>query len=202
MRVVTLLRVSFASFASSAVGAFVMLTAWLAACVTDYQKGLDDPNYGGPNALAGKEPPGPTLATSESDAASGSPLCVRAGGQLVADAGACDVSFSKDVLGAFSRATPTCTQPVCHGGPTPLNQPRVDTADGPGTWARFTQFQLDDKFYVNPCATDPTASGMLCNLLSADDPGACGVHMPQSGQLAADDLAIVEKWLKCGAPNN
>lgn len=198
MRVATFPRVSFA------VGTCVMLSAWLAACVTDYQKGLDDPSYGGPNALAGKEPPGPTLATSggESDAGSASPLCVKAGGQLVADAGPCDVSFSKDVLGAFARATPTCTQSVCHGGPTPLNQPRIDTADGPSTWTRFTQFQLDDKFYVNPCSTDPKGSGMLCNLLSADDPGACGVHMPQSGQLAADDLAIVEKWLKCGAPNN
>lgn len=31
-----------------------------AACTTDYQLGLEDPNYGNANALAGQRQPGPT----------------------------------------------------------------------------------------------------------------------------------------------
>lgn len=174
----------------------------LAACTTDYQKGVDDPNFGGPSALAGQEPPGPSISSSDTgDAGGSSPFCVKAGGTIV-KSDTCAVSFAKDVLGAFGRSTPNCSQANCHGGSTPQNQPPIDTNDATSTWTRFTQFQLDDKFYVNPCSNDPKASGILCNLYSADTSGACGVHMPQSGQLAADDLAKVEAWLKCGAPNN
>src|SRR5687768_4914673 len=46
------------ALASAVVAAFV--AAVTVACTTDYQKGLDDPNFGGPNALAGQKQPGAT----------------------------------------------------------------------------------------------------------------------------------------------
>src|SRR5690349_19372330 len=73
-----------------------------AACTTDYQKGLDDPNFGAPNALAGQKQPGASsevATTASGDGGGGggssgsSPIvCVSTGGTLL-DGGPCAVSF-------------------------------------------------------------------------------------------------------------
>lgn len=175
----------------------------LAACVTDYQKGLDDPNFGAPNALAGQTQPGPTSSnTDEGNGGGGSnvvPECVRAGGALV-DAGPCDVSFKADILDAFGNAS-CATAGSCHGGTTPPNQPRIDPGDAPAMWGEFAKFKLSNgKPYINPCSTDPADSTIACNV---DPTAPCGTDvMPPGAGLSPELVAKIEAWVKCGAPNN
>lgn len=175
------------------------------ACTTDYQKGLEDPLFGAPNALAGQRQPGPSTEAPNvgGGGGAGSPVCVAAGGTLLADAGACAVSFKTDVLGALAASAPACSLPTCHGGANPPNPPRIDTADGPGMWKEFAAFKLSDgKAYINPCSQDDKQSGLACNLYAAGQAGACGTHMPSGGQLTPDAITKIETWLKCGSPNN
>jgi hypothetical protein len=66
--------------------------------------------------------------------------------------------------------------------------------------------------YVVPC--DPEASKLLCNLrvsgAQANPFGSCGSPMPKASindavddrPLAPDELALVEAWIACGAPEN
>ena len=181
--------------------------AVVAACTTDYQQGKGDPNYGGPNALAGQRPPGATSDNVEGGAASSSgvipgekPKCVAAGAAIV-DGGTCAVSFAKDVLGAFGLAN--CSTANCHGGTTPRNLPRIEPSEGPGMWQEFQAFTMTTgKAYINPCSTNTATMGMGCNLIAEGQPGACGVHMPQGTQMPPDAVAKINTWLKCGAPNN
>ena len=173
------------------------------ACTTDYQQGKGDPTFGGPNALAGQRPPGATSDVegdggAVSTAPGSKPKCVSAGGAL-ADGGTCAVSFSKDILAAFGTAD--CSNPNCHGGATPRNEPRIEPSDGPAMWQEFQAFTISTgKPYINPCSTDDTTSAMYCNVLAA--PATCGVHMPSTGQLPTDAVTKIQTWIKCGAPNN
>ena len=193
-------------FRPSLIAAFCLSGGILAvaACTTDYQQGKGDPNYGGPNALAGQRPPGATIdveaeAGADPTQVGAKPKCVAAGG-TEADAGMCAVSLAKDVLAIFGNAG--CSSPTCHGGLTPLNLPRIEPSDGPGMWQEFQAFTLSNgKPYINPCSTDPTQSTMSCNL-AAGPPTLCGTHMPQGSQIAPADITKIETWLKCGAPNN
>src|SRR5262245_518754 len=66
------------------------------ACTTDYQKGLEDPKFGLPNALAGQKQPGPSSETDDRPGTATLPECVKAGGAII-DAGACTVTFKADV---------------------------------------------------------------------------------------------------------
>jgi hypothetical protein len=174
------------------------------ACMTDYQRGVDDPNFGGPNALAGQKQPGASsevLPTGEGGSGANAPVCVTNGGTLIADAGSCTVTFSKDVLPALTGGT--CASPVCHGGDSPPNPPRIDpkatTAEMYATFAAF-KMSAGNVPYINPCDKDKTKSGIACNLYAV---GTCGVKMPQGGPQM--DQAVIDKidaWLQCGSPNN
>jgi hypothetical protein len=195
-------------FRPSMIAAFSLASSVVAvaACTTDYQLGKEDPNFGGPNALAGQRPPGATADNvGDAGGSSGtvpgsSPKCVTAGGAL-ADGGACAVSFKTDVLGAFGTAD--CANPNCHGGVTPRNEPRIEPSDAPAMWQEFQAFTISDgKPYINPCSVDDKVSAMACNLYAAGQAGACGVHMPSTGQLPPDVITKIETWLKCGSPNN
>jgi hypothetical protein len=204
-------RGSRSTFALAIFAGLAATLAAAAACTTDYQKGLDDPNYGTPNALAGQKQPGTSTdlqqgnpggegGTSGSSSGGGTAACVKAGGQLLGDAGACTVSFKTDVLGALGGAQPTCSSTTCHGGVSPPNPPRIDPGDPAGMYTEFVGFKLSNGApYINPCSTDPTKAGMECNLATANP---CGSHMPQGGQLAADAITKIDTWLKCGSPNN
>jgi len=55
----------------------------------------------------------------------------------------------------------------------------------------------DGRQYVSQSSADPRDSGIVCNL-----GGACGVRMPIGSQASNEDIALVEEWLACGAPNN
>jgi hypothetical protein len=128
------------------------------------------------------------------------PKCVTAGGMQV-DSGTCTVSFAKDVLAEFGKAG--CADANCHGGATPRNEPRIEPSDGPAMWLEFQAFTISDgKSYIDPCTIDDKKMAMGCNLYAAGQAGACGVHMPSTGQLAPDVVTKIETWLKCGAPNN
>lgn len=173
------------------------------ACTTDYQKGVEDPRYGGPNALAGEKQPGPSSEYLAEEGAigaginAGTPECVKAGGALI-DAGTCAVSFSKDVLTTFAAAN--CQAAGCHGGASPQNQPPIDPADATKTWNGFAAFTLTNgKAYINPCSLDPAVSTIACNVSSA---APCGSVMPPGIGLPADVVTKIETWVKCGAPNN
>jgi predicted CxxxxCH...CXXCH cytochrome family protein len=166
------------------------VAACTVACMTDYQKGLDDPRYGNANALANEVQPG-------TDA--GSIICTESGGTLV-DGGTCRVSFAKDVLPALFRST--CANVACHGGSAPQNAPRIDPQDPGAMWSAFSRFKMSagNLPYINPCSTDKTKAGIACNLHATE---TCGVKMPQGGpQMDQSDLDKIELWLGCGSPNN
>lgn len=171
--------------------------------MTDYQKGLDDPRYGNPNALDKQTQPGPTSeALSDRDDPGGgdddAPLCVKNGGTLLEGDGSCEVSFAQDVLPAFGGAG--CHQAACHGGATPFNLPRIDPGDPGAMWKEFGSFTLSSgKPYINPCSTDPGDSSIACNV---NPTGTCGTLMPQAVGLPDDVVAMIETWVTCGAPNN
>lgn len=201
------MRLRPSTTATLALTVFTLGALLASACTTDYQQGKGDPNFGGPNALAGQRPPGATSdnltdggVASSSGAVGSKPRCVTAGG-MQADGGACTVSFAKDVLAEFGKAD--CANPNCHGGATPRNEPRIEPSDGPAMWQEFQNFTLSTgKPYINPCSIDEKLSQMGCNLYAAGQVGACGVHMPSTGQLPPDAIIKIETWLKCGSPNN
>ena len=166
------------------------VAAWACACTTDYQKGLDDPRFGSPNALEKEVQPGTDAGTI---------VCVASGGALV-DGSTCAVSFERDVLPALFRST--CGDTACHGGVAPQNAPRIDPRDPDAMWSAFSRFKMSagNLPYINPCSTDKTKAGIACNL-HATQP--CGVKMPYGGpQMDQSDLDKIELWLQCGSPNN
>jgi hypothetical protein len=176
--------------AGAAIAASIIV---LAACVTDYQKGLDDPRYGPPNGL---------LRQDQAEAgAPSAPACVTAGQSLaVAEGGTCAVTF-KSILATFKTVNCNAT-PGCHGGPNPTAQPLIDTDDPDGTWRTLANYviQSSGKPYINPCSTDPASSSITCNL-NKDAP--CGNVMPNGSTVyPPDGRTAIETWLKCGAPNN
>lgn len=193
------------ALASAVVASAVALVA--VACTTDYQKGLDDPNFGDPNALAGQKQPGATsevasVPSGEGGAGGGGSTiaCVASGGTVI-DGGPCAVSFKNDVLPALGRST--CTQTSCHGGATPPTPPRIEPSDAPAMWQLFASFKMNtgNLPYINPCDKDKAKSGIACNLYAV---GHCGVQMPLGGTPATPqaDIDKIEQWLACGSPNN
>ncbi len=177
------------------------------ACTTDYQRGVDDPNFGAPNALAGQKQPGTSSAATPDTPGStpgagggAQPACVKSNGTLI-DGGACAVSFAKDVLPALGAGN--CQIVGCHGGATPQSPPRVDPADGPAMWTEFAAFTLTNgKPYINPCSTDPAASAIAQNVDGTAPKGSGGVIMPLGTQGLPAAVAKITEWQKCGSPNN
>lgn len=176
----------------------------LYACTTDYQKGLEDPNYGAPNALAGQAPPSPFDPKIKGDAGgtsqTGKPSC---GEPAEGGTTPCTVTFTEILQEFSSTSTLACAATSCHGGATPVAEPKIALEDPAGTWVAFEKFQISEqgKRFVNPCSLDPAQSAILCNLKKAG--GGCGTLMPLgSGQAADPLLQKIEAWIKCGSPNN
>ncbi len=172
----------------------------VASCTTDYQRGLDDPRFGAPNALADQRQPGPSSEeTAERQGKNTTdPICVQNGGTLL-PAGACDVSFKNDIMPALKAANCGLSG-GCHGG-TPISPPRIEHDDADLTWKEFAAYALSTGKtpYINPCSTDATQSAFLCNV---NPDGTCGALMPAGVGLPADVRTKIETWLKCGSPNN
>lgn len=168
------------------------------ACTTDYQLGKDDPLFGDPNALANQRPPGASNDTSTKGGTGVGPACVRAGGML-APMTMCNVSLKDGVLSEFGKAG--CASTACHGGTTPLYEPRIEPGDGPAMWEEWQKFTLSNgKPYTNPCSTQVGDSTIACNV---NGTAPCGSLMPKGMTgLPPNIVQLVETWVKCGAPNN
>lgn len=168
-----------------------------AACTTDYQKGLDDPAYAGPNALAGQQPPGASIdqpgssGGSTSGTTNAGPKC----GTPAAPPAGCTITFKNEVITALKAGS--CGSGVsCHatGGVPPV----INFDDPDGTWIALTNYSAQGgKFYVNPCSLDPTQSKIVANL-NPTDPDRGTVMPPSVGLNAA--VATVTNWVKCGSP--
>jgi len=120
----------------------------------------------------------------------------------VPDAGACTVSFSKDIWGKMST-TWHCSDASCHGGNS-IAPYMLDNASD--AYTNLTAYMIGTKPYFNPCSTDPDASAFVCNVST---PSTCGsAQMPftnptlGSGPMSTTDLGLVTTWVQCGAPNN
>lgn len=188
--------VPLASLAILAIGGVVAL-----ACTTDYQKGVDDPIFGAPEALAGRKPPGRTGAVGTGDGdggggAAGGPGCVSEGKALV-DGGACAVTFSQ-VMATFDNAG--CGNSGCHNAGSIYDPQPIDTSNPDALYALLTNFKLSNGlYYVNPCSTNIDESSLHCNL---DTLGTCGTRMPSGRTFPPQDLNAVKLWVECGAPKN
>jgi hypothetical protein len=168
-------------FSGGAIGSVLLV----AACMSDYQKGVDDPQYGGAVGLLRPDAGGSTGTAPP-------PTCATP-----VDAGpTCAVTF-KQILESF-RTAQCNTTAACHGGPA---EPRIDPDNPAATYATFAGFVVKNanKPYINPCSTDPTQSAMACNL---DPKAPCGVLMPQGGVFDDAKLKDIQTWLQCGSPNN
>jgi hypothetical protein len=170
----------------------------LVACTTDYQKGLDDPNYGGPNALADQVPPGPSVVQTTGSSGNGAAktLCETQGGTLVTPTCAAGSTFA-DVLKALNAGG--CGAASCHGGAKPANQPEIDPTDATGSWASMAAFQLNTRPFINPCSTDPTKSGLPYNVDKTAAEGDRGTLMPQGGAGLPDAIPILKAYATCGS---
>jgi hypothetical protein len=154
----------------------------------------DGSHYGPPDGLTGKSIPQPTFP-------SGPTTTVDAGPAI--DAGPCAVSWSTQIfpsMGATGKWR--CAQSSCHGG---FQAPKM-SSDASATYASLVAYTMVPPApaipYVLPGETDPTKSGIECNLSG----GTCGNQMPltQNGAtlLSAQDVTTIDTWVKCGAPNN
>lgn len=159
----------------------------LAACVTDYQRGVEDPPYGTPAAL-----PPSGGSTPGVDSGGTTPQCAPEAG-----AGTCAVTF-RSILESFRTAQCSAAS-SCHGGATP---PRINPDDAAATYAALTSYTIvsNGKPYVNPCSTNPADSSIICNLSAT----SCGVAMPQGapGTFDPAKLSDIQTWIGCGSPNN
>jgi hypothetical protein len=180
-------------------GVVFVVGAGVIACETDYQKGLDDPTYKWPQqTFSGPAATATSTATSTTDSgpppATAGAACVAAGGTLMS-ATSCTKHFA-DVLLAFKTAG--CDNAVgCHGG---TQAPHFDTSDSAGTWSTFASFKLSTgQLYLDPCSTDSSKSGILCNLSGT----SCGTKMPYNLPSYPDTgLADLKTWLECGSPHD
>lgn len=174
--------------------------AAVVACTTDYQKGLDDPAYGGPNALSNQQPPGSTSdqpTGTSSGGATSDPACVsKSAGKVVAQTTPCAVTFDQ-VLAIFKAKT--CTSAAgCHGTGNP---PPLISDDAKATYNALANFTPSTgKIYVNPCSQDPTMSAISSNLDPNAAAGDRGTVMPPGVGLAGGDLTTIKTWVACGAP--
>ena len=154
----------------------------------------DGPHYGPPDGLTGKQIPQPTFADASARPTDAGPII---------DAGPCAVSWSTDIFpNMMSTGAWRCAQSSCHGG---FQAPKM--SDDPAvTYAALTGYTMVPPApsipYVLPGNTDPTASGIECNLSGS----TCGQQMPltQNGasHLTSDEIAKLDTWVKCGAPEN
>src|SRR4051812_18963404 len=88
----------------SGLAGVLVVVALVAACTTDYQKGLDDPAYAGPNALADQQPPGASIdqpgSSGGAASSSGSAAAPKCGTAATPPAG-CTITFKTEIVAAL-----------------------------------------------------------------------------------------------------
>jgi hypothetical protein len=156
--------------------------------------------YGPPGGLAGKSLPPPTLWTSGAQDSDGGEATDAA---PPGDGDTCSVSWSGQIFAAMSASGRwKCGDSSCHGG---LQSPRI-SSDARATYQALAAFTMPPPSravpFLSPGSTDPSQSGIECNLSGS----TCGVQMPltQAGAQppTQEDLAMIDTWVKCGAPEN
>ena len=202
-------RFGLGSIATCA-GFFAVSLAGGSACTTEYQRGVEDQNFGAPNALAGQTAPGKTSENQQAadggGGGGGQPVCVAAGKNLAYKAGdPCTVSMKNDIIPVLFKV---CSSPSCHGGTSPPSKPRIDPNAVNEMWDLWQKHTVKPnptaapKPYIDPCSKNPDDSTIACNV-NADPAKKCGTLMPTGATgLPTADIAKIEDWLKCGAPNN
>ena len=164
--------------------------------------------YGPPGGLAGKSLPQPTQSAGvpalvEGDSAPADGGIADDAPSSSGDASPCPVSWAGQIfVDMTTNGRWKCGDSACHGG---LQSPRV-TGDAKSTYASFAAFTMTPPAaplpFVLPGSTSPGQSGFECSLSS----GSCGPEMPltQAGAqpLTKTDVAIIDQWVRCGAPDN
>jgi hypothetical protein len=174
------MRKGLASFiALSSVAAVVIV----AACGGE----VEGTKYGPPGGLQGKLLPGEGNTGTPAptgDAGGGDPNCA--------------VKFATQLHPKMIAAPWSCNAgSSCHGAGG--SQPLV-TTDAATTYNNFRAYKMkgSNKPYIVPGNTDVASGAMVCNMKGE---AGCGNKMPPAGA-AANDIADVETWVKCGSPNN
>jgi hypothetical protein len=159
-------------------------------------------HFGPPDGLVGRELPAPVGvdAAASPDASPSSPTD---GSALLPDGGSCSVSWGSQLFPNMTASGAwKCGSSSCHGG---FQAPKV-TASASATYANFAAYTLTPPApalpYILPRNTDPTKSGIECNLSGT----SCGNQMPLATGgaqlLTASQIAMIDTWVKCGAPDN
>jgi hypothetical protein len=168
------------------------------ACSSD-----DGTHYGPPDGLTGKMLPAPSMS-ADPGAGGGPDAGATDARPPQSDAGAaCAVRWATDIFPNMTASGKwKCADSSCHGGfqaPAMSSDPHATYAALAGRMMLFAPKKLP---YVLPGSTDPTASGIECNLAGT----ACGNQMPigSGGAQAASaaDLSALDTWVRCGSPEN
>jgi hypothetical protein len=164
------------------------------------------PTYGAANGLAGMSPATSTAATGDDDgggSGTGGGCVAGSTPALYIDGGTCSVSFSKDIEGFMSSPTQwDCVNSSCHG--SGLQQPQI-TGTASVDYPVLTKYSMNfNRPYLNPCSTDPAQSSISCNLIpeSCDDMTQMPEPIGNNAKATTAQLAMLNTWLQCGAPNN
>jgi hypothetical protein len=139
-----------------------------------------------------------------SDAGNGDDAAADAPSPPTQDSGpSCAVSWSADIFPSTkSTGKWRCADSACHGG---LQSPKM-TDDASATYASLARYRMvlapKMLLYVVPGSTDPTQSGIECNLAGT----SCGNRMPivtNGARLpTAQELKTLDTWVRCGSPEN
>lgn len=173
-----------------------------AACVVACLSAPPEPEYGAPGAIDNRNPDDRTGGGAGGTAGTAT-ACATAADFAKDDDANCAVKFSTDIWPKLKNdGAWRCSTTGCHVSAIPPNVVvPMDSAGGTFEVLRAMKTKGTQNPYVNPCSKDPAASAFLANLK-----GELGTKMPVATTgvtpPAAADLAQVETWLKCGAPNN
>jgi hypothetical protein len=150
---------------------------------------------------SGQSSSGASGGTSSGGASSGvvtDPPRVDAG-SVCPSFGKCSVSYRDDIVPLFEETS--CSYAGCHAEKA---QPLMPSKDPKQTWLNLSRFKNRNGLpYINPCSNDPDDSYILDNIdPSAGRASQAGVAMPLGLPMDPKQVRLVEKWVKCGAPNN
>jgi len=175
-----------------------MLVAAVSGCMQDLTT-----NYGSPTGLKGRDVPDAsqpgTALVPDAGTVNTTTICGGLG-PINPDGGGCTVSWSKDIVPKMaSGQSLACSDGNCHGqGSATLPSIPSDPTAAWNSLANYTD-PGSPKVYVDICSKNADDSAFKCNLS-----GAClASKMPLApGAATDDDVAKINSWLACGAPNN
>jgi hypothetical protein len=172
-------------------GASLAAVGQLLGCATE-----EEILFGEPERVVGSS------SVSTSSTSTGGPACVPDPD--------CEVSFAADLMPLFGDGIGACGAVGCHASDI---AGFAFPADATGAYAAITTYVFQGSApYVVPC--EPGDSKLLCNLrvagTAAPPYGSCGSPMPKASvndtvsdrPLSSEELALVEAWIICGAPEN